>query len=92
MRRAVNYALMWTLSPVGTLLNAAMLVVVLVGAGARWDRPMLWVIAAIFVASCTVLDIRAYRARRRLGLSAYEACEVVTNRIWGEPRRREEEA
>ena len=90
MRRTVNYLLMWSLSPAGTLLNATMLVLVLRAAGASWHAPFLWLSAAIFLAACAVFDVRAYRARRRLGLSAYEASEAVTNRIWGPPREEEQ--
>jgi peptidoglycan/LPS O-acetylase OafA/YrhL len=89
VRRAVNYLLMWSLSPLGTLLNAAMLVAVLLMLGADPARPLVWVIAALFVGACAVFDVRAYRTRRRLGLTAYEACEAVTNRIWGPPRSEE---
>lgn len=89
MRDVFTRLLVWSLSPVGTLLNAAMLVVVLVAAGAEWDRPMLWLIVAIFVGASAYLDIRAYLARKRHGLSAYEAGEVVMERIWG-PRAENE--
>jgi hypothetical protein len=89
VRRALTHLLVWSLSPVGTLLNAGMLYVVLLAAGARWDRPLLWLIVAIFVAACAYFDVRAYVARRRLGLSAYEAGEAVMERVWG-PRRGEE--
>jgi hypothetical protein len=83
--------LVWSLSPVGTLLNAAMLFVVLVAAGVGWSRPMLWVAVAIFLGASAYFDIRAYIARRRHGLTAYEAGEAVMERIWG-PRREGEEA
>jgi hypothetical protein len=83
VRRAVTHLLVWSLSPVGTLLNATMLFVVLVAAGASWDRPVLWLIVAIFVAASAYLDVRAYLARKRLGLTAYEASEAVMARIWG---------
>jgi hypothetical protein len=86
----VTHLLVWTLSPVGTLLNAAMLFVVLVAAGASWDRPMLWLIVAIFVAASAYFDVRAYLARKRLGLTAYEAGEAVLNRMWGAPGSEEE--
>jgi len=79
----MTHLLVWSLSPVGTLLNATMLYVVLVAAGARWDRPLLWLIVAIFVAACAYFDVRAYVARKRLGLTAYEAGEAVMNRMWG---------
>jgi hypothetical protein len=86
----VTHLLVWSLSPVGTLLNAGMLYVVLIAAGARWDRPLLWLVVAIFVAACAYLDVRAYRARRRLGLTAYQAGEAVMERVWG-PAGSEEE-
>jgi hypothetical protein len=86
----MTHLLVWSLSPVGTVLNAAMLFVVLVVAGASWNRPLLWLIVAIFVAACTYFDVRAYVARKRLGLTAYEAGEAVMNRMWG-PERTEEE-
>jgi hypothetical protein len=85
VRRAFTSLLVWSLSPLGTVLNAAMLFVVLVAAGAAWDRPMLWLIVAIFVAASAYLDLRAYLARKRHGLTAYEAGEAVMNRIWGPP-------
>ncbi len=86
MREAVTWLLVWALSPVGTLLNAAMLATVLVLAGAEWDRPVLWVIVAIFVSSSAYLDLRAYVARKRNGLSAYQASAAVMDHIWGPPR------
>jgi hypothetical protein len=87
----VTHLLVWSLSPVGTLLNAAMLFLVLVAAGAQWNRPLLWLISAIFLGACAYFDVRAYVARKRLGLTAYEAGEAVMERIWGpEDGRREE--
>jgi hypothetical protein len=90
MRRAVTHLLVWSLSPVGTLLNAAALFLVLVAAGAKWDRPLLWLIVAIFVGASAYFDIRAYMARKRNGLTAYQAGEAVMNRVWG-PARTEED-
>jgi hypothetical protein len=90
-REVVTRLLVWSLSPVGTLLNAAMLLVVLVAAGAAWDRPMLWLIVAIFVAASGYLDLRAYIARRRRGLTAYQAGEAVMDRIWGPAREPSED-
>jgi hypothetical protein len=86
----VTILLVWSLSPVGTVLNAALFYAVLVSVGARWDRPLLWVIVAIFVGACTYFDVRAYIARRKLGLTAYEAGEAVVNRMWGPPRTEED--
>jgi hypothetical protein len=83
VRDVVTRLLVWSLSPVGTLLNAAGLAVVLVAAGADWGHPMLWVIVVIFVAASVYLDLRAYVARKRHGLTAYQAGEAVMDRIWG---------
>ena len=90
MRRVATILLVWSLSPVGTVLNAALFYFVLVSLGARWDRPLLWLIVAIFVAACTYFDVRAYIARKKLGMTAYEAGEAVMNRMWGPPRSEEE--
>ena len=83
--------LVWSLSPVGTLLNAAMLFFVLIAADVHGTRPMLWLVVAIFLGAEAYFDIRAYIARRRRGLTAYEAGEAVMERIWG-PREDEEQA
>ena len=91
MREVMTRLLVWSLSPVGTLLNAAMLFFVLVLAGVHWSRPLLWIAVVIFLSAEAYFDIRAYIARRRQGLTAYEAGEAVMDRIWG-PRRDEEEA
>ena len=40
MRRVATILLVWSLSPVGTVLNAALFYAVLVSLGARWDRPL----------------------------------------------------
>ena len=90
MRRAFTHMLVWSLSPVGTLLNGALLFVTLVVAGARWDRPLLWLLVVIFLGSSAYFDIRAYVARKRRGLSAYEVGEAVMDHIWG-PAPAEEE-
>jgi hypothetical protein len=87
----MTHLLVWSLSPVGTLLNAAMLYVVLVAAGAEWNRPLLWLIVAICVAACAYFDVRAYVARKRLGLTAYEAGEAVMERMWGPARSQKED-
>jgi hypothetical protein len=89
VRNAAIRMLVWSLSPLGTLLNAVGLFVVLVIAGVSWDRPLLWLAVGIFLAASGYLDARAYIARRRQGLSAYEATELVFERIWG-PSRPEE--
>jgi hypothetical protein len=87
----VTHLLVWSLSPVGTLLNAGMLYVVLIAVGARWDHPLLWLSVVIFVAACAYFDVRAYVARKRLGMSAYEVGEAVMERVWGPAARVEEE-
>ena len=87
----MTHLLVWSLSPVGTLLNAGLLYVVLIGAGASWDRPLLWLIVAIFVAACAYFDVRAYVARKRAGLTAYQAGEAVMERMWGPAASEEKE-
>jgi hypothetical protein len=87
----MTHLLVWSLSPVGTLLNAALLCVVLVAVGARWNHPLLWLSVAIFLAACAYFDVRAYVARKRLGLTAYEAGEAVMERMWGPAAPKEEE-
>jgi len=87
----VTHLLVWSLSPLGTLLNAGLLYVTLVAVGARWDHPLLWLSVVIFVAACAYFDVRAYVARKRLGLSAYEAGEAVMERVWGGPAAAEQE-
>jgi len=88
----MTYLLVWSLSPVGTLLNAGLLYVTLIAVGARWDHPVLWLSVVIFVGACAYFDIRAYVARKRLGMSAYEAGEAVMERMWPGAREQEEEA
>ena len=83
MRTAAIRILVWSLSPLGTILNAVGLLVVLVIAGVGWHEPKLLVAVGIFLAASAYLDARAYIARRREGLSAYEATELVFERIWG---------
>jgi hypothetical protein len=91
VRRVATHLLVWSLSPLGTLLNAAMLVTVLLLAGARWNQPLLWLIVAIFAGASAYLDLRGYLARRRRGLSAFEASEAVIDRIWGPETKTEEQ-
>lgn len=83
MRNAAIRIMVWSLSPLGTVLNALGLLLVLVIAGVDWHRPMLWLAVGIFLAASVYLDLRAYIARRRQGLSAYQATELVFERIWG---------
>jgi hypothetical protein len=91
VRDVATRLLVWSLSPVGTLLNAAMLFFVLVLAGVHWSRPLLWIAVAIYLGASAYFDTRAYVARRRHGLTAHEAGELVMERIWG-PRNEQEEA
>jgi hypothetical protein len=83
--------LVWSLSPVGTLLNAGLLYFTLIAVGARWDHPVLWLSVVIFVAACAYFDVRAYVARKRLGMTAYEVGEAVMERVWGPTERETEE-
>ena len=83
MRKVVNHVLTYALSPLGTVLNTVGLIVALILFGADPARPLFWVIVAIFLGSSAMLDLRTYRARRRLGMSAYEATEALTDRVWG---------
>ena len=95
MRRVVNYALMYALSPVGTLLNTGLLVVVLLVWGADPHQLVFWAIVIAFLVFSGWLDLRAYVARRKRGFTAYQASEMVTDAIWGPPpnkQKDEEEA
>ncbi len=83
MRTAAIRILVWSLSPVGTVANAVGLFLVLLIAGVSWHRPLLWIAVGVFVASSAYLDARTYIARRRQGLTAYEATELMFERIWG---------
>jgi UDP-N-acetylmuramyl pentapeptide phosphotransferase/UDP-N-acetylglucosamine-1-phosphate transferase len=91
VRRAVNYALMYALSPVGTLLNTGLLVVTLLVWGADPHRLVFWAIVIGFVVFSGWLDLRAYVARKRHGFSAYQASAAVTDAIWGPSRRKQED-
>jgi hypothetical protein len=83
VRHAAIRILVWSLSPLGTILNAVGLFVVLLIAGVHWNDPLLWIATGIFLASSAYLDAKAYIGRRRQGLSAYEATELMFERIWG---------
>jgi hypothetical protein len=87
----VTHLLVWSLSPVGTLLNAGLLYVTLLAVGARWNHPLLWLSVTIFVAACAYFDVRAYVARKRMGMTAYEVGEAVMDRLWGPAARETEE-
>jgi UDP-N-acetylmuramyl pentapeptide phosphotransferase/UDP-N-acetylglucosamine-1-phosphate transferase len=91
VRRAVNYALMYALSPVGTLLNTGLLVVTLLVWGTDPHQLVFWAIVIGFVVFSGWLDLRAYVARKRHGFSAYQASAAVTDAIWGPPRRKPED-
>jgi hypothetical protein len=83
MRNVAIRILVWSLSPVGTVANAVGLFVVMLIAGVSWHRPALWLAVGIFLGASAYLDARAYIARRREGLTAYQATELVFERIWG---------
>jgi len=83
--------LVWTLSPLGTVLNAAMLAVVLFLAGADPDGMRFWLPVALYVGVAGFYDVNAYIAQRRRGLSSDAIVDAVFERLWpsregGEPR------
>jgi hypothetical protein len=90
VRDVATRLLVWSLSPLGTLLNGVMLFAVMVTVGVRWDHPFLWLSVIAFLGACAYFDVRAYLARRRHGLTAYQAGEAVMERIWG-PRSEPDE-
>jgi hypothetical protein len=80
---------MWTLSPLGTLLNTGLLVVALLVWGADPSRVPFWLAVGIFLGVSAYLDARAYVTQRRKGLTSYEVAEAVYDRIWRPRPRRE---
>jgi hypothetical protein len=84
----IKLLLMWTLSPLGTLLNTGMLVVALLVWGADPARAPFWLAVGIFLGVSGWLDVRAYMAQRRKGLTSFEVAEAVYERLW-HPRRPE---
>ena len=88
MSHVVKLMLMWSLSPVGTLLNTGLLAVVLLLWGADPSRPAFWLAIGLFLVVSGTFDLRAYALQRRLGMSSYEVAGVVLERMW-QPWRRE---
>jgi hypothetical protein len=86
--RVVKLLLMWSLSPVGTLLNTGLLAVVLLLAGADAHRPLFWLPLALFLGVSGFLDVSAYLVQRRKGLTSYAVAEAVFERMW--PSREED--
>jgi len=91
VRRVVNYALMYALSPVGTLLNTGLLVVTLLVWGVDPSQLFFWAMVIAFVVLSGWLDLRAYIARRKHGFTAYQATAAVTDAIWGPPAKKQED-
>jgi UDP-N-acetylmuramyl pentapeptide phosphotransferase/UDP-N-acetylglucosamine-1-phosphate transferase len=85
----MNYALMYALSPVGTLLNTGLLVAALLAWGADPERLFFWIVVIAFVVFSGWLDLRAYIARRKRGFTAYQATQALTDAVWGPPRQPE---
>jgi UDP-N-acetylmuramyl pentapeptide phosphotransferase/UDP-N-acetylglucosamine-1-phosphate transferase len=88
MSHTIKLLLMWTLSPLGTLLNTGLLVVALLVWGADPARPGFWLAVGIFLGVSGWLDVRAYLTQRRKGLTSFEVAEAVYERLW-RPRRPE---
>jgi hypothetical protein len=80
--RALKLLLMWALSPVATLLNTALLAVVLLLGGADPHRPWFWLTLALFLGVFGFFDAGAYVAQRRKGLTSYAVAEAVFERLW----------
>ena len=82
MSRVLKLLLMWSLSPVGTLLNTGLLAVVLLLAGGDPHRPLFWLPLALFLGVSGFFDVSAYVVQRRKGLSSYAVAEAVFERLW----------
>ncbi len=89
MSHTIKLLLMWSLSPLGTLLNTGLLVVALLMWGADAGRAPFWLAVGIFLGVSGWLDVRAYMTQRRKGLTSFEVAEAVYERLW-RPRRPEE--
>jgi hypothetical protein len=74
--------LMWSLSPVGTLLNTGLLALVMLLGGVDPHRPLFWLLLALFLGVSAFFDISAYVVQRRKGLSSYAVAEAVFERLW----------
>jgi hypothetical protein len=83
VRPVFKVMLTWALSPLGTLLNAGLLaVVMIVLVGADPSRPAVWVPLAIYLGFSGFLDVSAYLTQRRKGLTSSEITEAVFERLW----------
>ena len=82
MRHAFTLFLVWALSPVATVLNAALLGLVLLIAGADPHRPLFWLPVGIYLAVSLSYDVAALVAQRRKGLTSTEVAEAVLERLW----------
>ena len=82
MRPVFKVLLRWALSPVATLLNTGMLAALLLFEGARPGSPLFWLPLAIFLVVAASLDISAYVAQRRKGLTSTEVADAVFERLW----------
>jgi UDP-N-acetylmuramyl pentapeptide phosphotransferase/UDP-N-acetylglucosamine-1-phosphate transferase len=82
VRSVLKLLLMWSLSPVGTILNTGLLAVVLLIGGADPHRPVFWLPLALFLGVSGFLDARAYLVQRRKGLTSYAVAEAVFERVW----------
>ena len=89
MSHAIKLMLMWSLSPVGTLLNAGLLAVAMLLWGGDPGNGVFWLVILIFLAVSAWFDVRAYITQRRLGLTSYEVAEAVFERMWRPRPRRE---
>jgi hypothetical protein len=82
VRRVFKLLLMWSLSPVGTLLNTGLLAAVLLFGGADPHRLLFWLPLGLFLGVSGFLDVSAYLVQRRKGLSSYAVAEAVFDRVW----------
>jgi hypothetical protein len=82
VRRAFKLLLMWSLSPVGTLLNTGLLAALVLFGGADPHRLLFWLPLGLFLGVSGFLDVSAYLVQRRKGLSSYAVAEAVFERMW----------
>jgi hypothetical protein len=82
VRHVLKVLMMWALSPVGTVLNTALLALTLILIGADAHRPLFWLPLVIFFAVSAFYDISAYIVQRRKGLTSFEVADAVFERIW----------
>jgi hypothetical protein len=91
MIHVLKVLLMWSLSPIGTLLNTGLLAVTMLLAGTDPHSPIFWVPLAVFLGFSGFLDVSAYITQRRKGLSAFAVADAVFERLWPTSRDPEEE-